>query len=132
MVHPAFGNLFIETEFVQEPMCIIASRRPKSKEEKLWLMQTIAVEGKQIGSVQYETSRVNFIGRNRNLMNPRAMDNDAQLTKSIGAVIDPIISMRVRVVIEPGKTCRVAYSTVTANSRKRQLILPINIEICPI
>ena len=123
LVHPAFGNLFIETEFVQEPMCIIASRRPKSKEEKLWLMQTIAVEGKQIGSVQYETSRVNFIGRNRNLVNPRAMDNDVQLTKSIGAVIDPIISMRIRVLIEPGKTCRVAYSTVTANSREKAIQL---------
>lgn len=123
LVHPAFGNLFIETEFVQEPTCIIASRRPKSKEEKLWLMQTVAIDGRQVGSVQYETSRVNFIGRNRNIMNPRAMDNDVQLTKSVGAVIDPIISIRMRVLIEPGKTCRLAYSTMCANSRQNAIEL---------
>ncbi|MFL0194789.1 GH36-type glycosyl hydrolase domain-containing protein [Clostridium sp. WILCCON 0269] len=124
LVHPAFGNLFIETEFIQEPTCVIASRRPKTKdEERLWLMQTIAVEGKQVGSVQYETSRVNFIGRNRNLINPRAMDNDAQLTKSVGAVIDPIVSMRIRLLIEPGKTSKVAYSTIVTDSREKAIEL---------
>jgi cellobiose phosphorylase len=119
LVHPAFGNLFIQTQFVEKPACVIASRRSRSAgEQKKWVVQTIAVEGEQTGSVQYETNRNNFIGRNRSLKHPRAMDSDVQLTKSTGAVIDPIISMRVRVRIEPGKTGRVAYSTLQADSEE--------------
>ena len=33
-----------------------------------------------MGTIQYETSRANFIGRGRDLSNPQAMDNDTQLT----------------------------------------------------
>ncbi|MEY7999829.1 glucoamylase family protein [Clostridium sp. Mt-5] len=124
LVHPAFGNLFIQTEFIQNPTCIIAGRRPRNvDEQKKWLMQTIAVEGEQIGAVQYETNRDNFIGRNRNLVNPRVMDNDVQLTKSVGAVIDPIISMRVRIRIEPGKIGVVAYSSILADSKENAVKL---------
>ncbi len=119
LVHPAFGKLFIQTEFVQNPMCIIACRRSRDMDEhKKWLVQTTAVDGNQIGAVQYETSRENFIGRGRNLTNPKVMDNDMQLTKSVGAVIDPIISLRVRMRIEPGRTGRIAYSTIAADSRE--------------
>ncbi len=122
LVHPAFQNLFIETEFVHNPVCLLASRRPRKKdEEKPWMVQTIAVEGEQLGSVQYETSRVNFIGRNRNLAKPRAMDNDVQLTKSVGDVIDPIISIRVRVAVDPGKTCKVAYTTAVTNCKEKAI-----------
>lgn len=120
LVHPSFSNLFIETEFLKSPMCLMASRRPRTKgAEKNWLMQTAAVEGTQIGSVQYETSRENFIGRNRDISNPKAMDNDTQLTMTVGAVIDPIISLRVRMKIQPGKTCRIAYSVAVSNSREK-------------
>ncbi|MDW8800047.1 glucoamylase family protein [Clostridium sp. A1-XYC3] len=119
LVHPAFSNLFIKTEFVDEPGCILANRRPRAKgDKKPWVMQTVALEGNVIGSVQYETSRANFIGRGRDLTNPQAMDNDAQLGMTVGAVLDPIISMRVRVRIEKGETCTVAYATAVANSRE--------------
>lgn len=119
LVHPAFSNLFIQTEFLENPMCLIASRRPRTKNaEKNWLMQTVAIEGIQIGSFEYETSRENFIGRDRDVSNPRAMDSDKQLSMTIGSVIDPVISIRVRVIIEPGKTCRAAYTTAVTNSRE--------------
>ncbi|ADK16855.1 N,N'-diacetylchitobiose phosphorylase [Clostridium ljungdahlii DSM 13528] len=122
LVHPAFQKLFIETEFIHNPVCLLASRRPRKKDEKRpWLVQTIALEGEQLGSIQYETSRVKFIGRNRNLRNPRAMDNDVQLTKSVGAVIDPVISIRVRIAVDPGKTCKVAYTTAITSSREKAI-----------
>ncbi|KAA8669438.1 cyclic beta 1-2 glucan synthetase [Clostridium sp. WLY-B-L2] len=124
LVHPAFGKLFIQTEFIQNPTCIIAGRRSRNAgEQKKWLVQTIAVEGERAGTIQYETNRDNFIGRGRNLVNPRAMDNDVQLTKSVGAVIDPIISLRVRIRIEPGRTGKVAYSTMLADSKENAVKL---------
>lgn len=112
IVHPAFSNLFVKTKYIDSPFCIIASRRPRSSEEKKkYMMQTVTVEGESIGSPQYETSRANFIGRGRNVTNPLAMEADAPLSNTAGAVLDPIISIRTRVKINPGKSCKVSFAT---------------------
>lgn len=119
IVHPAFGNLFIRTEFIQNPECIIANRRPRAKgQKKPFAVQTIALKGTSVGTVQYETSRVNFIGRGKNLTFPNAMEGDTPLQNTVGAVLDPIISMRKRVRIEPGETCTIAYTTAVADSKE--------------
>jgi Cellobiose phosphorylase len=124
LVHPAFSNLFIKTEFIDNPGCIIANRRPRAKGSKIpWIMQTIALDGTAVGSIQYETSRANFIGRGRNLSNPQAMDNDMQLNMTVGAVIDPIISMRIKVRIGKGETCRLAYTTAVSDSSEEVIEL---------
>ncbi|AKN32806.1 NdvB [Clostridium carboxidivorans P7] len=124
LVHPSFGNLFIKTEYVDEAGCIIANRRPRAQGSKQpWIMQTIALEGQSIGSIQYETSRANFIGRGRDLSNPEAMENDVQLKMTCGAVLDPIISMRIKVRIEKGETCKIAFTTATTESREEAIEL---------
>jgi cellobiose phosphorylase len=119
LVHPTFSNLFIKTEYLDELGCIIAYRRPRAKGQKRpWIMQTLAVDGSAIGPIQYETNRANFVGRGRNLSNPQAMDNDAQLKMTVGAVLDPIISMRVRIKLKKGETCTIAYTTAVSDSRE--------------
>lgn len=124
LVHPAFSNLFIQTEFSNDGECLLASRRPRIKNsDKNWLMQVISVDGRQVGSIQYETNRENFIGRNRNIRNPKAMDSDVNLTGTVGAVIDPIISLRIRLKVESGRTCSVAYTTAVSNSKENVLEL---------
>lgn len=124
VVHPAFGNLFIRTEFIQNPECIIANRRPRAKgQKKPFVIQTIALKGTSVGTVQYETSRVNFIGRGKNLTFPNAMEGETPLQNTVGAVLDPIISMRKRVRIESGETCTIAYTTAVANSKEEAIEL---------
>lgn len=124
IVHPAFSNLFIRTEFLQELECVIANRRPRAKgQRKPHVMQCITIDGEALGVAQYETSRVNFIGRDRNLINPIAMEHDMQLKNSEGAVLDPIISIRKRIKIEPGKSCRIAFTTAITDSREDSLEL---------
>ncbi|MCY6371123.1 GH36-type glycosyl hydrolase domain-containing protein [Clostridium ganghwense] len=124
VVHPAFSNLFIRTEFIQNPECIIANRRPRAKgKKKPFVVQTIALDGNSVGTVQYETSRVNFIGRGKNLTFPSAMEGDTPLQNTVGAVLDPIISIRKRVRIEPGDTCILAYTTAVADSKENAVEL---------
>lgn len=124
IVHPAFSNLFIRTEFIEELQCVIAERRPRTKEEnKEWIMQTLAIEGEVVGNSQVETSRANFIGRGRNLSTPQVMDNEVPLKNTTGTVIDPIISMRKRLRIKPGETCKLAYTTAGCNTREGLLEL---------
>ena len=80
VVHPTFSNLFISTEYIDSNGVFLANRRPRAKgQKKPWVMKTIALQGEAVGNVQYETSRLNFIGRGRTLYNPIAMDKDAPL-----------------------------------------------------
>jgi cyclic beta-1,2-glucan synthetase len=44
--HPAFSNLFVETEYVPELGTLLASRRPRSADDRqIWLAHLAAVEG---------------------------------------------------------------------------------------
>jgi len=122
LAHPAFGNLFIQTEFEQE--ALLASRRPRSeKQARLWLMHTVATEGDKVGSLQYETDRARFIGRGRSLAEPQALDANHPLSNTVGAVLDPMMSLRQRVRIGPGQTVRVSFSIGYADNREAILRL---------
>lgn len=118
LAHPAFGNLFIETEFVHGSL--LGSRRPRSENQtRLWLMHSVATEGgEKVGSLQYETDRARFIGRGRSLANPQALDANHPLSNTVGAVLDPMMSLRQRVRISPGQTVRVSFSLGYAESRE--------------
>lgn len=118
IVHPAFSNLFISTEFIDSLNCIIANRRVRQRNAKQpWVMETISVYGEKIGPIQYETSRANFIGRCNNLTSPQVMERDSVLKNTVGAILDPIISMRVRVKVPPQGTIKVSYTMGIGNSR---------------
>ncbi|AYD41465.1 cyclic beta 1-2 glucan synthetase [Clostridium fermenticellae] len=124
LVHPAFGNLFIQTEYNSDFGCIIANRRLRVNDgQQHWMMQTVALDGEYVGHIQYETSRANFIGRGRNLTNPVSMDSDFELKLGVGSVIDPIISMRVRIMVEKGQTFKLAFTTGMADSREQVIEL---------
>ncbi|HHW48826.1 MAG TPA: glycosyl transferase, partial [Clostridiaceae bacterium] len=117
IAHPAFSNLFVRTEFIAENKCIIANRRPRSEnDKKLWAANTAVVEGDLIGDVQYETDRMQFIGRGRNVTSPVAIKRNKPLSNSSGPVLDPIMSLRLRVKIEPGKTARISFITAVSES----------------
>jgi cellobiose phosphorylase len=118
-VHPAFSNLFIRTEFVEKPMCILANRRPRAKNQKKpWIMQTMIVDGETVGDIQYETSRINFVGRGCNLTRPLAIEDSTELKNVVGDVIDPIISIRRRVSIKPGHSCKISFISSISDSKE--------------
>ena len=64
------------------------------------------VQGAAVESVSYETDRMTFIGRGRTLSDPACMDTD-QLSGSQGAVLDPIVAIRYRIILKPGHTATV-------------------------
>jgi len=118
MAHPAFNNLFITTQFVHEYDCLIASRRPRSEKQKpVWAVHSVTVEGESIGQTQYETDRFKFIGRNGSIAKPYAMDVDRPLSNTVGPVLDPIMSLRKRVRVEPGQTVRLSFITGVAERK---------------
>ena len=122
--HPAFSNLFVETEFDAEAGALLATRRRQSdKETPVWLAHVTAVEGETVGNLEYETDRSQFIGRNRETHNPVSVFDGTPLGKNTGAVIDPIVSLRRTLRIPPGTTARIIFSTIIASTREQALEL---------
>ncbi|NLC68116.1 MAG: glycosyl transferase, partial [Clostridiaceae bacterium] len=120
--HPAFSKLFVLAEFNPQFNCILAERRPKSpRDKRLVALHMAIVEGEMIGNIEYETDRAKVTGRNRTLGNPQAMEADRPLANTAGVVIDPVMSIRCRVKIEPGKNVRLSYITAVAESKKEAL-----------
>ena len=122
--HPAFQNLFVQTEFVPEIGALLATRRPRSADEKpIWAAHVAAVEGEAEGVIQYETDRARFLGRGRSVRSAVSVVDGRPLSNTAGSVLDPIFSLRCRVTLAPGETAHAIYSTVVAESREDVLDL---------
>ncbi len=121
--HPAFQKLFVETEWVPSA-ALLASRRPRAAGETWpWCVHVVASGGggERIGDVTCETDRARFLGRGRTVHAPQALDDGVELSGSVGAVLDPIVALRVRLRVEPGRSATVAFTTAVAPTREAAL-----------
>ncbi|TFG82853.1 MAG: glycosyl transferase, partial [Erysipelotrichales bacterium] len=119
LAHPAFSNLFIETEYLASHRSLIAHRRPRSDaDNKLWIATTLVGDQHTLDEVQYATDRMAFIGRSRNVSNPQAVVRGKPLTNSIGPVLDPIFSLRTKVRLDAGETSQLYFVTSLAESKE--------------
>jgi cyclic beta-1,2-glucan synthetase len=116
--HPAFGKLFVETEYMPERSALLCHRRPRdSRDPGTWAMHVMSLEGRPQGPLEWETDRARFIGRGRTLENPIALDG-RPLSGTTGYVLDPILSLRQRVRIAPGESVRLCFATGIAPDRE--------------
>jgi cyclic beta-1,2-glucan synthetase len=123
-VHPAFANLFVETEWHEWCTAITATRRPRSATEpSLWCVHVVDTGSARIGPVTCETDRARFIGRGRTTCLPAAVSTDGPLSGTTGAVLDPVFVLRTRMRLEPGDSASAAFTTLVATSRERAFAL---------
>jgi cyclic beta-1,2-glucan synthetase len=106
-LHPAFSNLFVQTEIIRDRQAILCTRRPRSHDEQSpWMCHLMAVHGAHSGTMSYETDRLQFIGRGRTSADPQAMSHSA-LSGSEGSVLDPIVAIRCRLTLDPEESATV-------------------------
>ena len=125
MSHPAFNNLFVQTEIVPGARAILGTRRPRSHEEKPpFLVHMLLQRGDgAYGEVSFETDRMRFIGRNRTVADPAALLKAGPLSNTAGAVLDPVFAVRRRVVLKPGAVARFDLITGVAPTREQAITL---------
>nr|WP_319540445.1 glucoamylase family protein [uncultured Methanospirillum sp.] len=122
--HPAFSNLFVQTELLQEKNAIIATRRPRSEDEKPpWMLHLMTVHGTVVRKISFETVRANFIGRTNSLSNPAAMTDSSVLSNSSGSVLDPVVAIRCTIILDPQETAGVNIFTGVSESRDKSVAL---------
>ncbi|MEC4889419.1 MAG: glucoamylase family protein [Nitrospira sp.] len=124
VAHPAFGNLFVQTEFVQEVGALLATRRRRSDEEPaVWLAHVVVVEGETVGALEYETDRARFLGRGHHVRTAVSMMDGRPLSNTAGSVLDPMMSLRRTVRVPAGGTVHVVFSTIAGSTREQVLDL---------
>jgi cyclic beta-1,2-glucan synthetase len=124
LAHPAFGKLFVETEFDPQSAALLFHRRPRAADEPPIVgFHVLGVDGPRLGgAVEWETDRARFLGRGRSPANPIALDGRA-LSGTTGAVLDPVGALRERVRLVPGAVVRVSFATGVAVERTSALAL---------
>ncbi len=104
-LHPAFSNLFVQTEILRDPRAILCTRRPRSPNEQVpWMFHLMTVHGANATGISFETDRMRFIGRGGSVAAPLAMTVAGALSDTQGSVLDPIVAIRQRVIIEARAT----------------------------
>ena len=94
LAHPAFGKLFVESEYVREVNALLCRRRPRSEDAEVFAVHVISQEGRTQGA--------GGVGeRPRALPRPRARTGGSQAldgarSPATGVLIDPIVSLRRR------------------------------------
>ena len=122
--HPAFSKLFVLTDFSAESGTLLATRRARdSGEPAVWVALTSALQGEAVGPLQFETDRARFVGRGADLRNAVSIVDARPLSNTVGTVLDPVLALRHRVKIAPGKTARIAFWLGVAPSRAEALAL---------
>jgi cellobiose phosphorylase len=123
-LHPAFSNLFVQTEILPQRNAILCTRRPRSLEEPApWMFHLMSAHGAVTGEVSYETDRVRFIGRGNTIADPQAMRGTAALSGSQGSVLDPIVAIRLRITLDPGESATIDIVSGACETRDAALSL---------
>jgi len=117
--HPAFSNLFVQTEIVAARQAILCSRRPRSIDEPTpWMGHLMVVHGAQAEAPSFETDRLRFLGRGRTATDPLALQIPGALSGSQGSVLDPIVAIRYRITLGPEQSATVNLATGMSESRE--------------
>lgn len=126
--HPAFNKLFIQTEAVPEHQALLAYRRLRSENDPPFyvghglILEPADGDGLQEQGWRFETDRARFIGRGRTLAQP--MGAIQELGNTQGFVLDPILSSRRVVTLEPGQRARVSL-VLAAGANREQVVMLI-------
>jgi len=128
-LHPAFSNLFVQTEIIPGQQAILCSRRPRSQGEKPpWMLHMMIVHDVRPIDISFETDRLRFLGRENTVAEPLAMSCKGEyfsgaLSGSEGSVLDPIVSIRGRIVLEPEESVTLNIISGIAETREETLRL---------
>ncbi|MGH2570857.1 MAG: GH36-type glycosyl hydrolase domain-containing protein, partial [bacterium] len=102
--HPAFSKLFLQTEWEPAESALLVRRRPRRTDESHpWVIH--AMLGHE---PDFETDRARFLGRGGSRRAPIALDA-ARLSRTVGNVLDPSVSLRCAVVLEAGQSTETVF-----------------------
>ena len=125
LAHPAFGKLFLETEYVPGSGALLCRRRPRAPGERpIWAVHVVAVDGADGGDPEFETDRGTVLGRGRTLARPAILDAGREAGRpDRGRARPGLLPAAGSSGSRPGPPAAVTFTTAVAESREAALAL---------
>ena len=114
--HRVFNGMKILSEYDAEHQALVFSK--PSADVTNYVVHKLFVEEDE-SPVQYETSRVKFLGRGGSIRHAHVIDNHRTLSNTIGTTLDPIMSMRRRIHIPAGEAVSAFIITGYAKAKEQ-------------
>jgi len=122
--HPAFNNLFLSFEYLENEEIILVKRKKREKTEKdMYLAVTLYTESETIGNLEYEIDKEKFFGR-ENLELPIAIENSKTFSNKVSLVPSPILAMKRTVKIKPKEEIGISF-IISVGEEKEEVIQKI-------
>ena len=140
--HRVFNAMKIASEFDREHESLLFSR-PGSGNSTYYMLHRLWIDNSNLDSksttftdfgnskmkahnnelVEYETSRIKFLGRGNSLRHADIIESRRTLTGTVGTTLDPVMSMRRRLHITSGQSAEAFVITAFGKSREQLLQL---------
>ena len=116
--HPAFSNLFIETDWHPEWRAMVVSRRPRLHGDPVLSAAHFLAEAEaDIVSLDCIADRRHFLGRNRERSRPALLGKGSAPKASPVNGLDPVACLRVTVRVAAGEFARLSFATAAAHDK---------------
>ena len=116
--HPAYAKMFVPTAQLDDGDTLLAWRRKGSPDDPdICAAHRCTALAGSVQSIGFETDRMRFIGRGRELGDALALATATPPAGHVGTVLDPIFSLRRRVTLAPGASAQLAFWTLAAATR---------------
>lgn len=115
--HRVFNSMFITSEFDKKSNSLIMKRRSRGDAAvNSYMFNRLLIED-PLEDYSYETERCSFVGRGRTVNDPVMLDN--KLTNYVGDNLDPVMSIRNKILIGPNSSTTVYYIAGFGRSREQ-------------
>ena len=133
--HPAFSNLFLQTDWHPEWRALLVARKPRLHgDPTIAAAHFLADSDANVREVDFIADRRAFLGRNRQAAQAALLPHRKTRDGSPVNGLDPVAGLRVRVRIPSGGLARLTFATAAAATvdelipRIDKYLQPMNIE----
>ena len=124
-MHPAFNNLFLSFEYLEdEDIVIVKRRKRKNTDKEIYMAIKFFADSETIGELEYEIDKEKFFGRG-NLNLPVMVENSRPFTNKINLVTDPIVALKRTIDVKPSDEVNLNY-VLAVGYEKEDVINKIN------
>ncbi len=115
--HPAFSNLFVQTQWHAEWRALLLSRKARLQgDPEMAVAHFLADSDANVRAIDFIADRRSFLGRNRLAGQPALQVQARAVDGSPINGLDPVAGLRVRVRIPPGGVARLSFATAAAET----------------
>ena len=115
--HPSFYRMQVESSFLPQANALVFHRKSIDASLPHYFLHQVVASGLSQSVLEYETSRLQFLGRGRSLQKPLALErNNLPLTKTTGFVLDPVAAFRFTIDLAPLETKTIYFVNTVANT----------------